>query len=197
MSNANTEVAAYSLSLGNIGLNSFFKMCFLTKKHNLEFHIRLCRSDLDVWCRVLWCFHASETKAHWGCSFRSPPGRGHLLTLSVSSAAESVSGSRGRSPDTDSLQRQSFLPFLPNVSRRHSTPFAPLLSCRSSSHPLAPSGNLYYFILLQSLPAFIISASALSLSSSLPLTSLQHCGAAQGDASTLLFLFLAFCLQGV
>lgn len=66
MSKANTEVAADSLSLANIGLNSFFN----DKKHNLEFHIRLCRSDLDVWCRVLWCFHASETKAHWGLLFQ-------------------------------------------------------------------------------------------------------------------------------
>lgn len=151
------------------------------------------RSDAEP-CSVSIHLKQKHTK---GCFYRSPPHRGHLLTLCVSSAAGSVSSSKGRSPDTDSLQRQKFLPFLLNVSHRHLTPFAPLLSCLSNARPLPPSGSLYYFILLQSLPASIISASALSLYLSLPLTSLQHCSAAEGDASTLLFLFLVFCLQGV
>lgn len=196
-SNTNTEVGNWYLPGGNICLSSFKINVFVDKLHNLELCFYLCCRDCEVWCGALWCFHTSETKTHKGCFYRSPPHRGHLLTLCVSSAAGSVSSSKGRSPDTDSLQRQNFLPFLLNVSHRHLTPFAPLLSCLSNARPLPPSGSLYYFILLQSLPASIISASALSLYLSLPLTSLQHCSAAEGDASTLLFLFLVFCLQGV
>lgn len=62
-------------------------------------------------------------------------------------------------PNAGALQRQNF-PFFLSVSHPHLTPFVPFLSCLSTWHPPSPSGNLYYFILLQSLLPSIISASS-------------------------------------
>lgn len=121
-----------------------------------------------------------------------------VCVQAVSSAAGSVSSSRGRSPDTDSqlwTSAEGKLLFLP-LSPAHPPPPSPpdttdhslYLFClvSTASHP---SGNLYYFIFLRSLWPSIIPASFFAplVFGSDPTTALQ----CRGRCINILFFFFS------